>query len=258
MKRKIDNLNTEKTLLNQKKNFHINGGISECIKYENKFLFKSFDLVGKDLIEFGCGVFPSSIGLEKNKMPKTYIATDTSKKIISNAKINDDRPIYRTYDLEKNFNIKKKFDFIVLKGVLHHTKKPEKVLKKLKKLLKKNGIIIISEPNLSSILGNFLKWFLNFCFKLSMEDSPYGQYNFKKINNCINSANLKIIDKWYSVLLLLILTGDYGRIMIFPDNKIIFRIFTSIENFFFYFFKFIGVSKFLNFKINLVLKDYNN
>ena len=58
-------------------------------------------------------------------MPKTYIATDTSKKIINNAKINDDRPIYKTYDLEKNFNIKKKFDFIVLKGVLHH-KNPER------------------------------------------------------------------------------------------------------------------------------------
>ena len=84
MKKKINNnIKTEKTLLNQKKNFKIKGGISECIKYENKFFFRSFDLVGKDLIEFGCGVFPSSIGLEKNKMPKTYIATDTSKKIIN-------------------------------------------------------------------------------------------------------------------------------------------------------------------------------
>ena len=166
MKKKINNnIKTEKTLLNQKKNFKIKGGISECIKYENKFFFRSFDLVGKDLIEFGCGVFPSSIGLEKNKMPKTYIATDTSKKIINNAKINDNRLIYRIYDLEKNINIKKKFDFVVLKGVLHHTKYPEKVLKKLKKILKKNGIIIISEPNLSSVLGNFLKWFLKFCFK---------------------------------------------------------------------------------------------
>ena len=52
---------------------------------------------------------------------------------------------------------KKKYDIIVLKGVLHHTKNPEKILKKLKNILKPNGIIIISEPNLSSIIGNFLK-----------------------------------------------------------------------------------------------------
>ena len=95
MKKKIDiNKNTENTLLNQKKKFKINGGISECIKYENKFFFKSFDLVGKDLIEFGCGIFPSCLGINKDKMPKTYIATDTSKKIIKNAKINKKIKVY--------------------------------------------------------------------------------------------------------------------------------------------------------------------
>jgi 2-polyprenyl-3-methyl-5-hydroxy-6-metoxy-1,4-benzoquinol methylase len=255
MKKKIDiNKNTENTLLNQKKKFKINGGISECIKYENKFFFKSFDLVGKDLIEFGCGIFPSCLGINKDKMPKTYIATDTSKKIIKNAKINDNRPIYKVCDLEKKINIKKKFDIIVLKGVLHHTKNPEKILSKLKKILKKNGIIIISEPNLTSVLGNFLKWFLAFAFKISMEDSPYGQYSFKKINKCIKIANLRIVNKWYTVLILLILTGDYGRIMVFPDNRFLFSLFITIENFLFYIFKYIGIAKFLYFKLNIVLK----
>ena len=36
----------------------------------NNSFFRSFDLIGKDLIEFGCGVFPSSIGLEKIKCLK--------------------------------------------------------------------------------------------------------------------------------------------------------------------------------------------
>ena len=248
------NKNTENTLLTQIKKFKIGGGISECIKYENKFFFKSLNLTGKNLIEFGCGVFPSCIGLENNKMPKTYIATDTSKRIVKNARINDNRPIYKVCDLEKKINIKKKFDIIVLKGVLHHTKNPEKILSKLKKILKKDGVIIISEPNLTSFLANFLKWFLEFSFKISMEDSPYGQYSFKKINNCINTANLRIVNRWYSVLILLILSGDYGRIMVFPDNKFIFRVFINIENFLFYVLKFIGLAKFLNFKLNLVLK----
>ena len=74
------NKSTEKTLLRQKKNFNINGGISDCIKYENRFFFKSVDLDNKDLIEFGCGVFPSSLGLEKKRMPRKFIATDTLEK----------------------------------------------------------------------------------------------------------------------------------------------------------------------------------
>ena len=65
------------------------------------------NLNGKDLIEFGCGVFPSCIGLNNELMPKSYIATDTSKKIINAAKTNDNRPIYKIIDLEKKLSIKK-------------------------------------------------------------------------------------------------------------------------------------------------------
>ena len=248
------NKSTENTLLGQKKNFNINGGIADCIKYENRFFFKSVNLDHKDLIEFGCGVFPSSLGIEKNKMPRKYIATDTSRKIIKSAKMNDYRPIYKVCNLEKKISINKKFDIIVLKGVLHHVKKPELVLSRLKKILKPNGLIMISEPNLSSFIGNFLKWFLEFFFKISMEDSPYGQYDYRKISKSIKNAKYSIEKKWYSVLILLIFSGDYGRIKIFPDNKFLFNIFISIENVLFYLFDNVGLSKYINFKINLIIK----
>lgn len=251
-----NNLNnkTEKTLINQKKKLNKNGGIFKCIAYENNFFFKPINLNGKDLIEFGCGVFPSSLGLQKNDMPRHYIATDTSKKIVNLAKTNDNRPTYKVINLEKKIKLKKKFDVIVLKGVLHHTKKPEKILLNLKKILKKNGLIILSEPNLYSIVGNFLKWILNFFFKISMEDSPYGQYDYKKISKCIKFSKLKIVNKWYSVFFLLIFTGDYGRINFFPDSKILFNFFIKLENLFFYIFKFFHLSKYIGFKINLILK----
>ena len=128
-------------------------------------IFKLVNLKGKDLIEFGCGIFPSSFGLKKKCMPREYVASDTSNKILKVAKMNDNRPTYKVIDLEKNITISKKYDLIILKGVLHHLKKPEKVLAKLKNILKPNGMIIISEPNLSSVIGNFLKWFLEFFFK---------------------------------------------------------------------------------------------
>ena len=134
------NLKTEISLLNQKDSFERNGGIAACIKYENNFFLKDINLKGKNLIEFGCGIFPSSFGIEKNKMPKKYIASDTSKKILKIAKINDDRLVYKLIDLEKKIKQSIKYDVIVLKGVLHHTKNPEDILIKLKRILKPNGI----------------------------------------------------------------------------------------------------------------------
>ena len=254
------NIETEKTLLNQKKDFKISGGISKCIRYENQFLFRKINLTNKKLIEFGCGVFPSCMGLKNNKMPKKYIASDTSNKIIKMAKINDRRPLYKIYNLEKKIKLKDKFDIIVLKGVLHHTRKPEVVLTRIKNLLKPNGIILINEPNLSSLIGNFLKWFLEFFFKISMEDSPYGQYDYKKIHKCLQTAKLKIVRKWYSVLFLILFTGDYGRIKLIPDYNILFNFLIKLEHFFFYLFKYLGCSKYLKFKINLIVNrsDLNN
>ena len=229
MKNKNLNLKTEKTLIDQKTNFFIKGGVAKCIEYENRNFFRFINLKDKDLIEFGCGIFPSSLGLKNNYMPKNYIASDTSKKIIKVAKLYDNRPTYKVINLEKKIISRKKYDLIVLKGVLHHTKRPEKVLVKLKNILKPKGMIIISEPNLSSIVGNFLKWSLEFFFKKNMEDSPYGQYDFNRISLSIKKANLKIYRKWYSSLFLLILTGDYGRIKIFPDNRYLFSVFIQLS-----------------------------
>ena len=94
MKYKDPNLKTEKSLINQINKMKIDGGISNCIRYENNFFFNFVNLKNKDLIEFGCGIYPSSFGIAKNKMPKNYFATDVSKRIIEIAKKNDDKPIY--------------------------------------------------------------------------------------------------------------------------------------------------------------------
>ena len=214
------NAKTENTLINQKNKFKINGGIAECIKFENLNLLSKSVIKNKKILELGCGVFPVSIGIKNKNMPKYYLATDTSQKVLKAAKLNDVRPIYKFINLERKIKLKTKFDIIILKGVIHHIKKPEIMLKKIKYNLKKDGHIIISEPNLSSFVANTLKWILIRFFKISMEDSPYGQYGIKKINSSIKKSELRINRKWYSGLLLVPLTGDYGRIKILPDTKI--------------------------------------
>ena len=44
MKSKNLNLKTEQSLINQKNNFFIKGGIAKCIEYENRTFFKFFVL----------------------------------------------------------------------------------------------------------------------------------------------------------------------------------------------------------------------
>ena len=188
-------------------------------------------------------------------MPNIYVASDPSKKLINVAKKIDSRPFYKIFDLEKKLKIKGKFDIIILKGVLHHLKCPQNALKKVSKILKYNGVIIVSEPNLSSIVANLMKWILKFFFKISMEASPYGQLKQQKIRLCFNKANLDIVCEWYVSLIAFPLTGAHGRIPILPDKKIIFIILLAIEkqiskilN------KFILLAKISHFKVNFIVK----
>ena len=101
-----------------------------------------------------------------------------------------------------------------------------------------------------------MKWFLEFFFKKNLEDSPYGQYNFSKISKSIKKANLKIHRKWYTSLILLIFTGDYGRIKFLPDNRLLFSVLILFESIFYKLFAFLKIDKFLNFKLNLITKNY--
>lgn len=254
----LKNLNTEIATLSEEK-LNLSGGIVECIKFENRLLFsKTPSLKNFNIIEFGCGVFPACFGLPNKSMPNIYVASDPSKKLINVAKKIDSRPFYKIFDLEKKIKIKSKFDIIILKGVLHHLKYPQNGLKKVSKILKNNGVIIVSEPNRSSIVANLMKWILNFFFKISLEASPYGQLKQEKIRSCFNKANLDIVCEWYVSLIAFPLTGAHGRIPILPDKKIIFIILLAIEkqiskilN------KFILLAKISHFKVNFIVKKRN-
>ena len=70
----------------------------------------------------------------------------------------------------------------------------------------------------------------------------------------IKKANLKIHRKWYTSLILIIFTGDYGRVKFLPDNRLLFGILILFENIFHKMFSFLKIDKSLNFKLNLIIK----
>tara|TARA_B100001564_G_C20595667_1_gene650087 strand:- start:520 stop:1263 length:744 start_codon:yes stop_codon:yes gene_type:complete len=60
-------------------------------------------------------------------------------------------------DLNKKFNIKKKFDLVVCYHVIEHIKKPLILINSIKKILKKNGTLIIGTPDFDSAMARLFK-----------------------------------------------------------------------------------------------------
>jgi SAM-dependent methyltransferase len=118
-----------------------------------------------------------------------------------------------------------------MRGVLHHLPEPATALKGLKELLKPNGQLVLYEPNLSCVFANFMKWVLKQLFKITMEESPYGQLSQKSIRQAIQEAGFTSRAVWYSSLLAFPLTGDYGRRPILPNSKRLFQMIVAVDRF---------------------------
>lgn len=225
------NISTEKAILTIWRNFDLNGGSALVCAYENQNLFLRTRLPGKNVLELGCGSLPACFGIANALMPKKYVATDISKKLIELASQVDKRPEYLVKSAMDSSMLANSFDVIIMRGVLHHLSDPATALRKIKRLLKPGGQLLVYEPNLSSLSANLVKWILKTFFNINMEESPYGQLPQHTIRYFIKTAQLELADVWYSSLLAFPLTGDYGRRSVLADNKKIFSKVVTIDRF---------------------------
>jgi len=225
------NISTEKIILKSWRNFDLHSGWASVCAYENQNLFLRTRMSGKNVLELGCGSLPACFGIPNDLMPKKYVATDVSKKLIDAAREVDKRPEYlvkSTMDASVPANF---FDVIIMRGVLHHLSDPATALRRIKRLLKPGGQLLVYEPNLSSSSANLVKWILKTFFNINMEESPYGQLSQNTVRHFIKSVQLELANVWYSSLLAFPLTGDYGRYSILPDNKKIFSKVVTVDRF---------------------------
>jgi 2-polyprenyl-3-methyl-5-hydroxy-6-metoxy-1,4-benzoquinol methylase len=108
------------------------------------------------ILEIGCGT-----GFTARYIQNTYTSytgIDYSKKLIELAKENNQ--LKNTTFICKNikeFNSSRKFDTIIMIGVLHHITEKEITLNKLKTLLNPDGKIIINEPKNSNPIIQLLR-----------------------------------------------------------------------------------------------------
>lgn len=102
------------------------------------------------ILDIGCGHGTLSFYIAKTSFKRKVLGIDPSKSKISSAKNTYNR---NNLNYESTFlqNIKQKFDCIIISDVLYLMPTSEKIktLKKIKKILKNNGILIIKEtlPN---------------------------------------------------------------------------------------------------------------
>jgi len=135
---------------------------------ERFFWMKQFIKGKKNIIELGSGNGASRDILKNKKI----ILTDIQKYSWISKKIDMNK-------LKLNKKYVKKVDAFIINQALHHCASPSKLLKKMSYYLKKDGLVLIREPELSF----FLKFFL---FILDDEAWSFNVNIFNKKKNIFN------------------------------------------------------------------------
>lgn len=131
-------------------------------------IFKKFKIDG-DIIEFG-----ASEKIEKNFCNKNF---KNAKITYSNLNSSDKKFI--NIDLQKNFFLKTKYDYIIIFNVLEHLLDPNLALKNLSSICKKNGKIIGSTP---------------FIFRVHGAPNDYSRFTKDHLIELLKSNNFKNIE----------------------------------------------------------------
>jgi O-antigen biosynthesis protein len=124
---------------------------------------KVFDLIHENsfVLDVGCSSGGLGKKLIEEKKCRVY-GVDFSPKSIKNAsKILHKAKLFDLDSVKVPFS-KEKFDVIVFADVLEHIKNPECILERFSKILKKDGVIIASIPNIAYVSARinhlFGKW----------------------------------------------------------------------------------------------------
>lgn len=123
---------------------------------------------GNAILDAGCGT-----GLILRKLPKGTIGIDINPRNIKKAKKHAPFAKLMQADVEKLPFKRETFTTIVSTEVIEHQPDPKPMVAELKRVLKKDGVLIGSVPAISPI------WFLRFLSSTCPRGEPYHK-NYKK------------------------------------------------------------------------------
>jgi len=132
-------------------------------KTEYKFNQAKFDNVLKDikkiskikgkLLDVGCAVGQFLDTFKKDGWETFGIELNDFERKISQ---NKGHKVY-SKKIEANFLSKRNFDMVSILEVLEHVYNPEKVMKSIHRVLKKNGLLVIIVPNVESLAASIMQ-----------------------------------------------------------------------------------------------------
>lgn len=144
--------------------------------------------VGDKILDAGCGT-----GLILRKLPKGTVGVDINPRNIKRAKKHAPLAKVIQGDVERLPFKKETFTTIVATEVIEHQPDPKPTVQELRRVLKKNGVLIGSVPAISPI------WFLRFLSSTCPRGEPFHK-NFKKKELKILFRDFTIIKLSRSVL----------------------------------------------------------
>ncbi len=131
-------------------------------------IFKKFKIDG-DIIEFGAS----------EKIEKNFCNKNLKNAKITYSNLNSLDKKFINIDLQKNFFLKTKYDYIIIFNVLEHLLDPNLALKNLSSICKKNGKIIGSTP---------------FIFRVHGAPNDYSRFTKDHLIELLKSNNFKNIE----------------------------------------------------------------
>lgn len=135
------------------------GGIKKL-----NFIVDSIKDLGKkkiSILDIGCG--NGNVSFPLGYLGHDVLAIDISANLINkNSKKNKFKNLnFKTLDLnDSKFNLSQKFDVVLLLDILEHLENPKQLLINIKKICKKDAILIISIPNglgFSELISRFVR-----------------------------------------------------------------------------------------------------
>ena len=170
-----------------------NLGESVCYTGFNRHILKLVRGSNLKILDIGCG--SGELGrLLKAKGHLVYgIEIDKKSYLLSKRKL--DKVLLgdiSAMTIPKNF---RNFDYIIFADVLEHLVNPLAVLEKVKPLLKKEGFVLISVPNIANWVMRLKLLFGIFNYSNSglLDKTHLRFFTLKSLKRLINSAGYKII-----------------------------------------------------------------
>jgi 2-polyprenyl-3-methyl-5-hydroxy-6-metoxy-1,4-benzoquinol methylase len=174
-------------------------------KFHNKFI--SDNIEGGKILDLGCGYGSLVDYLNRNKGFDS-IGIDTDEESIRISRKLFPENTYENFSLNDNI-ISNTYDYIILKDVLHHLKEEGKIdyiFKQIRRILKKEGRVIIFDPNVNLILKVARK----------IMKHKDAECTFKDANTILKDFNFEIIKSDFIDLFAIPLSGGYVGICFVP------------------------------------------